>query len=108
MGAMVGRARRDVDRDVADQPDAALGRVRAQRAPLAVEADLVGDRAAPGARAQSSIHAASRSRKSSSSACTTGAVGSASSAGQAANAERALYGEPQRSGGHSGSICHYD
>ncbi len=43
---MVGRPGRDVDRDVADQPHAALVRVAAQRAPLALEADLVGDRAA--------------------------------------------------------------
>ena len=39
---------RDVDRHVADQPHAALVRVRAQRAPLALEAHLVGDRAAAG------------------------------------------------------------
>ena len=48
MRAVVGGAGRDVDRDVADQPHAALGRVRAQRAPLALEAHLVGERAAAG------------------------------------------------------------
>ena len=41
-------------------------------------------------RAQSSIHACSRSRKSSSSAFDTGAAGSPSRPGQAANAEAAL------------------
>ena len=46
--AVVGRAGRDVDRHVADQPHAALVRVRAQRRPLALEAHLVGDRAAAG------------------------------------------------------------
>ena len=44
--AVVGAAGRDVDRDVADQPHAARDGVGAQRAPLAGEADLVGDRAA--------------------------------------------------------------
>ena len=44
--AVVGRRRGDVDRDVTDQADAAIGGVRAQRGPLALEADLVGDRAA--------------------------------------------------------------
>ena len=47
MRAVVGRPGRDVDRDVADQPHAALGGVRTQAAPLAVEAHLVGDGAAP-------------------------------------------------------------
>ena len=46
MRAVVGAPRRDVDRDVADDPHAALLGVRAQRRPLAVEAHLVGDRAA--------------------------------------------------------------
>ena len=44
--AVVGAAGRDVDRDVADDLHAALGRVGPQRSPLAVEADLVGDRPA--------------------------------------------------------------
>jgi hypothetical protein len=43
---VVGAAGGDVDRHVADQPHAAVGRVAAQRGPLAVEADLVGDRVA--------------------------------------------------------------
>ena len=42
------RTGRDVDRHVADQPHAALVRVRPQRAPLALEPHLVGDRAATG------------------------------------------------------------
>ncbi len=41
---MVDAARRDVDRNVADDADAALPGVAAQRAPLAVKADLVGER----------------------------------------------------------------
>ena len=41
---MVGAAGRDVDRHVADQAHAALGGVRAQRGPLALEAHLVVDR----------------------------------------------------------------
>ena len=44
--ALVDAALRDVDRHVADQADAPLGRVGAQRRPLAVEADLVVDAAA--------------------------------------------------------------
>ena len=43
---VVGAAGRDVDRHVADQADAGLRRVGAQRAPLAREAHLVGDRLA--------------------------------------------------------------
>ena len=46
MGAVVDAPLRDVDRDVADHADAALAGVRAQRRPLALEPDLVGDRAA--------------------------------------------------------------
>ena len=44
--AVVDRPGGDVDRHVADQPHAALRRVRAQRRPLALEPHLVGDRAA--------------------------------------------------------------
>ena len=47
MGDVVGAAGRDVDRHVADQPHAAVGGVRAQSRPFAVEADLVVDRARP-------------------------------------------------------------
>ena len=80
MGEVVGGAGRDVDRDVADQFHAALGRVGAQRAPLAVEAHLVGQRVrAPANASQSSIQRGARSRKSSSSALVTGAAGSPSS-----------------------------
>jgi hypothetical protein len=46
MRAVVDRAGRDVDRHIADQPHAGRLRVRAQRRPLAIEAHLVGDRAA--------------------------------------------------------------
>ena len=92
--AVVAAAGRDVDGDVAEDPHAALGGVGAQRAPLAVEAHLVGDGAAPGeplpvadpdtrgARGTSAISAAD-----------TAARGSASRPRQAANAELDLYGE---------------
>ena len=50
VGAVVGAAGRDVDRDVADQLHAAVERVAAQRGPLAVEADLVGERSAAAER----------------------------------------------------------
>src|SRR5581483_8874561 len=50
MGGDVGAAPGDVDRDVAEQPDAALGGIVAQRAPLAVEPHLVGDRVVAGER----------------------------------------------------------
>ena len=43
---VVGAVGRHVDRHVADQPHAALGRVGAQRAPLALEAHLLRDRVA--------------------------------------------------------------
>src|SRR4051794_16109132 len=42
---MVGPAGRHVDRQVADQPHAARTRIRAQRSPLALEADLRRERA---------------------------------------------------------------
>jgi hypothetical protein len=44
----VGAAVRDVDREVADDPDAAFRRVRAQRRPLPLETDLIGEGARPG------------------------------------------------------------
>ena len=44
--AVVDRSRRDVDRHVADQAHPALGGMRPQRRPLAIEPHLVGDRAA--------------------------------------------------------------
>ena len=43
MGQMVDAVLGDIDRDVPDQPDPALACVLAQRRPLAVEANLVGD-----------------------------------------------------------------
>ncbi len=43
----VRAAPRHVDRHIPEQPDATLGRVPPQRGPLAVEANLVGDRARP-------------------------------------------------------------
>ena len=42
MGQLVDAVLGDIDRDVADQPDAALAGVLAQRRPLAVEPNLVG------------------------------------------------------------------
>ncbi len=97
MRAVVGAAGGDVDRDVADQPHAALGGVGAQRAPLALEADLVGD-ARPRAPANALPVARSRTRSRSRNACslgapTRGARGVGQQPGQAANAERGLYGE---------------
>ena len=50
MGEVVAAAGRDVDRHVADDPDAALGRVGAQRRPLALEPHLLLDRAVAGER----------------------------------------------------------
>ena len=44
----VGAAVRDVDRKVADDPDAAVGRVGAECRPFPLEADLVGERAGTG------------------------------------------------------------
>ena len=46
MGAVVGAAVGDVDRDVAEEEHAALARVVAQRVPFALEANLVLERAA--------------------------------------------------------------
>ena len=94
MRALVGRAGGDVDRDVADQPDAAVGGVRPQRGPLALEAHLVGDRAAAGDRRPALDPAGLALAEVELLALLTGAAGSASRPGQAAKAERALYGEP--------------
>jgi hypothetical protein len=46
--ADVSRTRRDVDRDVAEEPDAAVGGIASEGAPLAVEAHLAGDGAVAG------------------------------------------------------------
>ncbi len=43
MGEVVGAPRGDVDRDVPEQPHPPAGRIRAERGPLALEANLVGD-----------------------------------------------------------------
>jgi hypothetical protein len=48
METMIGAAGRDVDRDVAVKAYAAIGRIRTQGSPLAVEADLILDGAASG------------------------------------------------------------
>ena len=105
----VGAAVGDVDRQVADQPDAALGRVRAQRSPLPLEAHLVGDRVRAGEAAPSPpVQNGWRATKSSISAAVTRAVGLARSCGEAAKADGERYGEPNSSGGPSGSICHHD
>ena len=105
VGARVG----DVDRDVADQPDAALARVGAQRLPLALEAHLVGERARAGeARPVADPVRVARDEVLDLVGSRPAPSGSASSAGEPANAEAARYGEPNSSGGPSGSICHHD
>src|SRR5581483_3331994 len=48
MGAVIGAAGGDVDRDVAHEPHPALARVAPQLAPLALEPHLVGERATAG------------------------------------------------------------
>ena len=95
MGAVLGAARRDVDRHVADQPHAA-GLARAPAAPTTRARSAPGPRARRGRRsAPSRPPRAPRARGSPAPRrAATGARGSASSPGQAANAERALYGEP--------------
>jgi hypothetical protein len=85
---MVGASGRDVDRQVADDPDAARQAVRAQRPPLPLESNLVGDRGSgPPKRAQSALQNAWRAAKASTSAAETGARGSASSPRHPAKAE---------------------
>ena len=106
MGAVVDAALGDVDRHVADQPHAALGRVRAQRRPLALEAHLVGDAAAGRAPSRRSSRLFARAEGVELGAA-TGASGSASRPGQAAKADADAYGEPCSSGGPSGSTCHH-
>ena len=107
--AVVGRAGRDVDRHVADQPHPALLGVRAQRRPLAVEPHLVGDRAA---RAESrpvvdpervALAEVELGRPS-----TPARAGRPAGPARPRTPTRDLYGEPCRSGGPSGSICHHD
>ena len=72
MRAVVGRARRDVDRHVADQPHAALGGVaRAARAHSRSKRTWSAIAPRAGERAQSSIQYALRSRKSIASASRT-------------------------------------
>ena len=105
----VGPARGDVDRDVAEEPYAALGGVSAERAPLAVEPDLVGE-ARPGLRTPPSRRPSSApgATKSSSSAAVTRARGFSRYPPWAANADDDEYGEPAQSGGPSGSSAHQD
>ena len=105
MGAVVDAALGDVDRDVADQSDAALGGVGAQRRPLAVEADLVVDAAAGGAPSPRSSRR-SRGGTRSARAPRPARRARARKPFQAANAEADAYGEPTSSGGPSGSTCH--
>ena len=109
VGAVIGAARPDVERDVADQTDASRRRVLAQRASTRARSapeprrlppgkarpvvDPVRVRVAKGRRARLPPTAAS---------------GSASRPGQAANADVEVYGEPERSGGSSGRTCHQD
>ena len=108
VGDVVGAAGADVERDVADQPDAARGRVAPQGAPLALEADLIGDRARAGEALPVVDPEGVRGAECGDFACAHRASGSASSPGQPANAELDVYGEPERSGGPSGSTCHQD
>src|SRR6266498_5862905 len=62
----------------------------------------------PAKRAHSPLQNGWRATKLSSSSRETLAFGSARSPGQAANADAARYGEPNSSGGPSGSTCHHD
>ena len=88
MGAVVAAAGGDVDRDVADEPHAALGGVGAQRAPLALEAHLVVERAVAreGRPVVDPVRARARGRLGDS-ARRHAASGSASRPGQPAKAE---------------------
>ena len=108
VGAVVGAVRRDVDGHVAEDAHAALGRVRAERAPLALEAHLPGRRRPARRRRPSSpIQYGFRATNASTSSAETGASGSASSPVQPAKAEGEAYGEPVSSGGPIGSTCHH-
>ena len=85
---MIGAAGPDVERDVADQAHAALAGVAPQRAPLALEAHLVGH----GARAGEALPVADPVRVRGAEGrdlggARRGAAGSASRPGQAANAD---------------------
>ena len=62
----------------------------------------------PSKEAHSPIQYGWRATKSSASSSETGARGSASKPVEPANAERPRYGEPNSSGGPSGSTCHQD
>ena len=99
VGAVVG----DVDRHVADQAHAARARVVAQRRPLALEAHLVGERAARRRSAPSRRSSTEwRATKSSISRSETGASGSARSRGERGERRRRavrraeLVGRPER------------
>ena len=109
MRAVVGAARPDVERDVADQPDAARGRVAPQRRSTRARS-APGRRRRPRRRSAPSRRSSTRARRGTprAPASLTGAPGSASRAGQAAKADVDVYGEPERSGGPSGSTCHQD
>ena len=93
MEAVVTAAGRDIDGDVAEDAHATLGRIGAQPAPLAIEAHLVGDGAAPGEPLPVADPVAVALPKEEISAADTAARGSASSPGQAAKAELDLYGD---------------
>ena len=93
MRTVVGAARRHVDRHVAEQPHPALVGIAAQRAPLALEADLVIDGIRPGEALPVLDPVAVALAEICSLGGVTGARGDSSNPGQAAKAERALYGE---------------
>ena len=108
MRAMIRAPRRHVDRHVAEQPHP--GRQRRTTAAHPTRARTAPGRPRPRDRRTAPSRPprtprAHETRKPR--AADTGARGSASSPGHAANAERALYGEPYRSGGPSGSTCHH-
>ena len=106
---VVGAVAGDVDRDVAEEPHPALGGVAAERAPLAVEAHLVGDRRrrrrTRPSRRSSSARARRRPRAPS---VVTRASGRARYPACARTRTSGAYGEPAQSGGPSGSSAHHD
>ena len=108
--AMVDARARHVQRKIADQPHAALGRVA--RAARATRARSAPGRAPPLARPPRAPSPRSRSLALAEVRLLARArparPGRSSSAGQQANAERDLYGERQRSGGPSGRTCQQD
>ena len=106
---VVGAAGADVDRDVADQPDAALARVAPQRAPLALEAHLVGERR-PRRRSAPSRRSSRPARHGTPSSSPARRAPRARPAAPARprTPRSTCTASPMRSGGPSGSTCHQD